>query len=75
MVSGGIEGQVRVWKIEAFRQSLIGVLKEHSAPISTVDFNKFDSEVVSASHDGSCVIWDIKYIISNKSNYLLLFNF
>ncbi|XP_055376236.1 cilia- and flagella-associated protein 52 [Condylostylus longicornis] len=59
MISGGVEGQVRVWKIEPFRQSLIGVLKEHSAPISTVDFNKFDTEVVSASQDGSCVIWDI----------------
>lgn len=60
LVTGGIEGQVRVWKIEPLRQSLLGVLKDHSAPITTLDFNKFDTEVISASSDGSCVIWDIK---------------
>uniref|UniRef100_A0A1A9X516 Cilia- and flagella-associated protein 52 n=1 Tax=Glossina brevipalpis TaxID=37001 RepID=A0A1A9X516_9MUSC len=60
LVTGGIEGQVRVWKIEPCRQSLLGVLKDHSAPITTLDFNKFDTEVISASSDGSCVIWDIK---------------
>ncbi|XP_073836485.1 cilia- and flagella-associated protein 52 isoform X2 [Musca autumnalis] len=59
IVTGGIEGQVRVWKIEPFRQSLVGVLKDHSGPITSLDFNKTDTEVISASCDGSCVIWDI----------------
>lgn len=61
LVSGGMEGQVRVWKIEPHRQSLVGVLKEHSGNIASVDFNKFDTEVVSACSDGTCIIWDIKY--------------
>lgn len=60
LVTGGIEGQVRVWKIEPFRQSLLGVLKDHSGPITSLDFNKTDTEVISASSDGSCVIWDVK---------------
>lgn len=59
LVSGGIEGQVRVWRIEPCNQSLIGVLKEHYAPIATVVINSFDTEVVSASSDGSCIIWDL----------------
>ncbi|XP_055909541.1 cilia- and flagella-associated protein 52 isoform X1 [Eupeodes corollae] len=59
LVSSGIEGQVRVWKIEPFRQSLIGVLKDHTGPISSLHFNNFDTEVVSAGTDGACVIWDI----------------
>ncbi|XP_058832264.1 cilia- and flagella-associated protein 52-like [Topomyia yanbarensis] len=59
LVSGGIEGQVRVWKIEPFVQSMIGVLKEHYGPIESVHINNFDTEVVSASRDGSCVIWDL----------------
>ncbi|XP_023303772.2 cilia- and flagella-associated protein 52 [Lucilia cuprina] len=59
LVTGGIEGQVRVWKIEPFRQSLLGVLKDHSGPITSLDFNKSDTEVISASSDGSCVIWDV----------------
>lgn len=60
LVSGGVEGQVRVWKIEKAKQSLMGVLKEHFGPISTVELNNFDTEVVSASSDGSCIIWDLK---------------
>jgi WD40 repeat protein len=59
LVSGGVEGQVRVWKIEPEKQSLMGVLKEHFGPISTVEINKFDSEIISASSDGSCIIWDL----------------
>lgn len=59
LVTGGCEGQIRVWKIEAIRQSLIGVLKEHTASIGSVHFNKFDTEVVSSSSDGTCIIWDI----------------
>lgn len=37
----------------------MGVLKEHFGPISTVQINKFDTEVISASSDGSCIIWDL----------------
>lgn len=59
LVSGGVEGQVRVWKIEPEKQSLIGVLKEHFGPIATIEINKFDTEVISASSDGSCIIWDL----------------
>ncbi|KAL7042784.1 hypothetical protein ACKWTF_001277 [Chironomus riparius] len=59
LVSGGVEGQVRVWKIEPEKQSLLGVLKEHFGPISSVEINKFDTEVISASSDGSCIIWDL----------------
>lgn len=59
LVSGGIEGQVRVWRIEPMNQRLIGVLKEHYAPITSVVINTFDTEIVSASSDGSCIIWDL----------------
>lgn len=59
LVSGGVEGQVRVWKIDPEKQSLIGVLKEHFGPIATIEINKFDSEVISASSDGSCIVWDL----------------
>ena len=49
LVSGGVEGQVRVWKIEPLKQSLVGVLKEHFGPIANIEINKFDNEVISAS--------------------------
>ena len=59
LVSGGIEGQVRIWKILPEKQSLVGVLKEHYGPITSVEINIFDSQVISASSDGTCIIWDI----------------
>ncbi|EDW37776.1 GL15062 [Drosophila persimilis] len=59
IVTGGIEGQVRVWKIDPYRQSLLGVLKDHSGPITSLDINHLGTEVISACTDGSCVIWDI----------------
>lgn len=59
LASGGVEGQVRVWKILASSQNLVGVLKQHSASVATVDFNKFDNEILSASSDGTCIVWDV----------------
>lgn len=59
LVSGGNEGQIRIWRIEASQQNLITVLKEHTAPIASLQFNCFDREIVSSSSDGTCIIWDI----------------
>jgi cilia- and flagella-associated protein 52 len=60
LVSAGIEGQVRVWKIDASRQQLIGVLKDHSPyPVVSVEINIFDNEVLTAATDGVCIMWDL----------------
>lgn len=59
LASGGVEGQVRVWKILASSQSLVGVLKQHSASVATVDFNSFGNEILSSSSDGTCIVWDV----------------
>jgi cilia- and flagella-associated protein 52 len=60
LVSGGVEGQVRIWRIDPYKQTLVGVLKEHFGPINTLEINKDDNECISASSDGSCIIWDIQ---------------
>lgn len=59
LISGGCEGQVRLWDISPTKQQLICTLKEHKGPISAIHINKFNDEAVSASTDGSCIIWDI----------------
>lgn len=59
LVSGGCEGQIRVWNIETNKQSLVTVLKDHTAPIASLQFSSTDKELVSASNDGTCIIWDI----------------
>ncbi|CAG9771369.1 unnamed protein product [Ceutorhynchus assimilis] len=60
LVSGGCEGQVRLWQVSPYRQQLICTLKEHKGPISALHINKFDTEAASASTDGTCIIWDLE---------------
>ncbi|CAG9584950.1 unnamed protein product [Danaus chrysippus] len=59
LISGGCEGQVRVWDIKPECQSLKKVLKEHKSPVSAIQVSPNDTEAVSAGTDGSCIIWDL----------------
>ncbi|KAK6624062.1 hypothetical protein RUM44_010920 [Polyplax serrata] len=59
IVSGGGEGQVRVWDIKPDVQTLRAVLQEHKGPVSALHINHANDEAASASSDGSCIIWDI----------------
>lgn len=34
-------------------------LKEHRGRVDQVQINKNDTQAVSTSYDGSCIIWDI----------------
>lgn len=44
-------------------------LKEHRGRVADVQINASDSQAVSASYDGSCIIWDIV----NKQRIMCLF--
>ncbi|XP_021193861.2 cilia- and flagella-associated protein 52 [Helicoverpa armigera] len=59
LISGGCEGQVRVWDIKPERQTLKKVLKEHKSPVSAIQVSPNNTEAVSAGTDGSCIIWDL----------------
>nr|XP_047931972.1 cilia- and flagella-associated protein 52 isoform X2 [Anser cygnoides] len=59
IVSGGGEGQVRVWAIGEKTRKLEAVLKEHISTVSCIKLKKNDQECVTASLDGTCIIWDI----------------
>ncbi|XP_065549457.1 cilia- and flagella-associated protein 52 isoform X2 [Lathamus discolor] len=59
IISGGGEGQVRVWEIHERTQKLVEVLKEHVSAVSCIKVKKDDRECVTASLDGTCIIWDI----------------
>lgn len=60
IVSGGMEGEVRIWRIGRQTQIMEASLKEHRGRVSDIRINKNDSQAVSSSYDGSCIIWDIK---------------
>ncbi|KAG1940756.1 cilia- and flagella-associated protein [Pimephales promelas] len=59
IVSGGGEGQVRVWEIFQKSYRLIATMKEHKARVNCIKIKSNDKECVTASSDGACIIWDL----------------
>ncbi|XP_025199645.1 cilia- and flagella-associated protein 52-like [Melanaphis sacchari] len=59
LLSGGGEGQVRVWQVNNLNGALQAVLKEHKGPVSSIDVHQLGHEAITASADGTCVVWDI----------------
>ena len=59
IITGGMEGEVRIWRIGMQTQIMECSLKEHRGRVSDIKINNTDSQAVSSSYDGSCIIWDI----------------
>ncbi|XP_074870560.1 cilia- and flagella-associated protein 52 isoform X2 [Carettochelys insculpta] len=66
IVSGGGEGQVRVWEIGQTTSKLEEVLKEHISAVSCIKIKKNNRECVTASIDGTCIIWDLVRFMRNQ---------
>eukprot|EP00899_Mesostigma_viride_P011827 jgi/Mesvir1/20645/Mv14866-RA.1 len=73
VISGGREGMVRVWKVGKQSQPMLASMKEHKGPINSITVRKNDAECVSASSDGSCIIWDLKRFARNNSLFASTF--
>ncbi|ESL11658.1 hypothetical protein TRSC58_00587 [Trypanosoma rangeli SC58] len=59
LVSGGADGLVRFWQVQGKTCALEASMKEHKATVNAVCISKNNMECVSASDDGSCIIWDL----------------
>lgn len=59
IVTGGAEGRVRVWRVTSSHQAMVASLSEHRGPINCIKINADSSQCISASSDGSCIIWDL----------------
>ncbi|XP_035253349.1 cilia- and flagella-associated protein 52-like [Anguilla anguilla] len=59
IVSGGGEGQVRVWDVQPGSYRLIENMKEHKGAVTRITLKSDDKECVSASTDGACIVWDL----------------
>jgi len=60
LISGGEEGFVRVWRITKQSQVMEASMKDHKGPVNSINMKpSSDDECVSASNDGSCIIWDL----------------
>lgn len=60
IVSGGSEGEVRIWRIGKQTQTMESSMKEHRGRVWSIQIKKNNEQAVSASADGSCIIWDLK---------------
>lgn len=65
IVSGGGEGQVRIWGFQYDGRGtptyqLLDTLKEHKGSVSDIKIRRDDRECVSASTDGTCIIWNLE---------------
>lgn len=69
IVSGGSDGQVRVWQITPSAQTLVASMKQHKATINSIDIKKDNSECITASDDGSCIVWDLERFARNNIMY------
>ncbi|XP_006534328.1 cilia- and flagella-associated protein 52 isoform X1 [Mus musculus] len=71
IISGGGEGEVRVWQVGCQTQKLEEALKEHKSSVSCIRVKKNNEECVTASTDGTCIIWDL---VRLRRNQMILAN-
>lgn len=69
LISGGKDGRVRVWRITASRQSMEASMKEHRASINSIQILKDNSACVSASSDGSCIVWNLENFVRSQAMF------
>jgi len=76
LLSGGADGQVRVWAVAKETQVMIASMKEHKGPVYAIAIKADDTECVSASADGSCITWALAGLSSfTRINALFAANF
>ncbi|XP_071034756.1 cilia- and flagella-associated protein 52 isoform X2 [Parasteatoda tepidariorum] len=63
IISGGGEGDVRVWNVTTSVQVLLRTMKEHKGAITCIKVKSNDKECVTSAGDGSCIIWDLENFI------------
>lgn len=69
LLTGGSDGLVRVWLITGVKCSLEASMKEHKASVNCIVVSHDDMECVTASDDGSCIVWDLVRSIRRNIMY------
>ena len=58
LISGGEEGEVRVWEIRT--REMVVNLKQHTMRVTSVQLYDDDSHVFTASRDRMIYLWDLR---------------
>eukprot|EP01062_Namystynia_karyoxenos_P031385 TRINITY_DN2327_c0_g1_i4.p1 TRINITY_DN2327_c0_g1~~TRINITY_DN2327_c0_g1_i4.p1 ORF type:complete len:664 (+),score=248.70 TRINITY_DN2327_c0_g1_i4:80-1993(+) len=69
LISGGADSQVRVWSLTRHTQAMEASMKEHKATVNSICIRANDTECVSASDDGSCIVWDLNRFMRRAIMY------
>ena len=66
IISGGGEGQVRVWDVIGKEYKMANAMKEHKGSVTSIKVRSKDSQCVTSSIDGTCIIWDLERFVRNQ---------
>jgi WD40 repeat protein len=70
LISGGEAGIIRVWEIKHTHHRLLSTMKEHKSVINAIKMIESDDgampQCISASSDGSCIIWNLVTYLRNS---------
>ena len=69
LISGGADGQIRVWQIGREQRLMIASMKEHKGTVTSIVTNDEDNEALSSASDGSCIIWNLERHIRNNAMF------
>lgn len=59
VISGGSQGEVRIWRLGKTTQTMEASMKEHRGRVWSIQLTRDNCQAVSSSSDGSCIIWDL----------------
>jgi len=60
LITGGSEGRVRIWNVTSSYRAMVASMKEHRGPVNCIKVNRDRTTAISASSDGSCIVWDLE---------------
>ncbi|KAH8618509.1 WD domain [Trypanosoma vivax] len=69
IISGGADGLVRIWGVQGRHCAMEASLSEHKATVNSISVSRDNTECVSASDDGSCIVWDLVRLVRRDVIY------
>ena len=71
LITGGATGQMRTWRVgydPKVKPRLVTRIHEHKNGIVALQTTRDEEELISASKDGSCIIWMVKRYKHGQKN-------
>ena len=60
LLTGGFDGEVKLWQIGKQTQTLCTSQRMHRAPITAIQYMQSGEQAISSAIDGSIILWDMQ---------------